>query len=62
VSVGASWDGAPGWLDEVEDERECFVDGALLGCATPPGEAVEAFDVDGADLGQGYATEASRRH
>jgi hypothetical protein len=38
------------WLGEAEDERDGFVDGALLGCAKPAGEAVEAFDVDGAEL------------
>jgi hypothetical protein len=38
-----------GLLREVEDEREGFVDGALLGCGESAGETVEAFDVDGAE-------------
>ena len=49
-ALGAICGSLPAWLDEVEDEREGFVDGPLLGCGESAGEAVEAFNVDGPEL------------
>jgi hypothetical protein len=61
LSRGATSDSLAAWLGEVEDQREGFVEGALLGCGESAGETVDAFDVDGPELLDEDAASSRRR-